>query len=324
MANASILAPEGHTLTDWERAFFRDSDPYGFIVFARHVDTPAQLCALTSDLRDTVGRDAPILIDQEGGRVQRMRAPHWREWLPPLDQMAQARDPMRTMWLRNRIIAAELRAAGIDANCAPCADIAGADTHPFLRNRCYGEDGQTVIAASRAAADGLLHGGVIPIVKHIPGHGRATVDSHKGLPYVTESHVTLMTSDFHVFAELSDLPMGMTAHIVFDQIDPDTPATLSKTMNKVIRNDIGFAGLLMTDDISMGALQGGIGDLSRDAIAAGCDIVLHCNGDASEMMTVVASVGDVGPRGAEALHARKTPVPVDIAALSAELNTLLG
>ena len=151
--NASILGCEGLSVTDWEKAFFRDSDPFGFILFARNIDTPDQLRQLTADLREAVGRDAPILIDQEGGRVQRMRAPHWHEWLPPLDQMEQASDPIRAMWLRNRIIADELRAVGIDANCAPCADIVGPDTHPFLRNRCYGIDLETVIAASVAAAD---------------------------------------------------------------------------------------------------------------------------------------------------------------------------
>ncbi len=323
MFNASILAPEGCTVTNWERDFFRDVSPFGFIVFARNVDTPDQLRRLTSDLREAVGHDAPILIDQEGGRVQRMRAPHWREWLPPLDQMAQARDPMRAMWLRNRIIADELRAVGIDANCAPCADIASAETHPFLQNRCYGTDVKTVIDASRAAADGLLHGGVIPVLKHIPGHGRATVDSHKGLPHVSATHTELMTSDFAPFIGLQDLPMGMTAHIVFDDIDPMLPATLSKDMHNVIRQHIGFQGLLMTDDISMGALDGSIGERTKAAIAAGCDAVLHCNGKPGEMMSVAANAGTVGPRAHGALSARKTPEPVDIAALSAELNTLL-
>jgi len=324
VANASILAPEGHVLTDWERKFFRDADPYGFIVFARSIDTPDQLRKLTSDLRDCVGRDAPVLIDQEGGRVQRMRAPHWREWLPPLDQMAQARDGVRAMWLRNRIIADELRSVGIDANCAPCADIAGPQTHPFLQNRCYGTDVQTVLTASRAAADGLLDGGVLPVLKHIPGHGRATVDSHKGLPHVGATHADLMTSDFSPFIGLNDLPMGMTAHIVFDEIDPIQPATMSKDMHYVIRQTIGFQGLLMTDDISMGALQGSVGDRSKAAIAAGCDVILHCNGNPREMMSVVAASGTVGPRGNAALVARKTPTPVDIAALSAELEALLG
>ena len=324
MANASILAPEGQALTDWERAFFRDSDPYGFIVFARNIDTPEQLLKLTTQLRDTVGRDAPILIDQEGGRVQRMRTPHWREWLPPLDHVAQASDPIRAMWLRYRIIADELRAVGIDVNCAPCADIAGPETHPFLRNRCYATDGAMVVKAARAVADGLLDGGVLPVLKHIPGHGRATVDSHKGLPHVSATHNDLAANDFGVFAALQDLPMGMTAHIVFDDIDPMQPATMSKAMTHIIRHDINFTGLLMTDDISMGALTGSIGDRSKAAIAAGCDVVLHCNGDPREMMSVVAHAGTVGPRGDAALMARKMPTPVDIAALSAELNTLLG
>ena len=319
--NATILGPEGLAITDWEKTFFRDADPYGFIVFARNVETPEQLKRLTSELREAVGRDVPILIDQEGGRVQRMRAPHWREWLPPLEQMEKASDPIRAMWLRYRIIADELRAVGIDANCAPCADIAGRDTHPFLRNRCYGTDVQTVIAASRAAADGLLDGGVLPVLKHIPGHGRATVDSHKGLPHVSATQAELMKSDFAPFTACQDMPMGMTAHIVFDEIDPMQPATMSKDMNYIIRHDMNFQGLLMTDDISMRALSGSLGDKSRAAIEAGCDVVLHCNGKPREMMSVVAAAGDMAAtgahgRGISALAQRQTPTPVDISALS--------
>lgn len=325
---AAIFGPEGLAITAWERAFFRDYRPYGFILFARNIDSPDQLRRLCTDLREAAGHDAPILIDQEGGRVQRMRAPHWREWLPPLEQMKQSKDPLRAMWLRYRLIAAELRAVGIDANCAPCGDIASPETHPFLRNRCYGEDTVTVMDAARTVAEAHLAGGVLPVVKHIPGHGRATVDSHKDLPRVSASRAELEEQDFAPYKALSDLPMGMTAHIVFDQIDGRAPATTSPMMMNLIREDIGFDGLLMTDDISMEALSGDVGQRSHASIAAGCDVILHCNGDAGDMVAVAEAAGMMTEaahaRGQAALAWRKPPTPVDIAALEAEFNSLLG
>ena len=214
--NATILGPAGLEITAWERDFFRDVQPLGFILFARNVDNPAQLKRLTSDLRDAVGRDAPILIDQEGGRVQRMRAPHWREYLPALDQMEAASDPVRAMWLRNRLIAAELHDVGIDVNCAPLADLLEDDAHPVMRNRLYGRDIETVVTAAQTCADAFLAGGVLPVLKHIPGYGRAVVDSHKALPTVTVPRAALETRDFAPFVALSHIAMGMTAHIVFE------------------------------------------------------------------------------------------------------------
>ncbi len=325
---AAIFGPEGTQITDWERAYFRAFKPFGFILFARNIDTPDQLRRLCADLREAAGHDAPILIDQEGGRVQRLRSPYWREWLPPLEQMQRASDPMRAMWIRYRVIAHELRDVGIDANCAPCADIAGRVTHPFLRNRCYGEDVVTVMDAARVVADAHLAGGVLPVAKHIPGHGLASVDSHKDLPRVTATRAFLEAQDFAPFKALADVPMGMTAHIVFEDIDDSAPATTSPTMMSLIRHEIGFGGLLMTDDISMEALSGDVAVRSRASIAAGCDVVLHCNGEAAEISAVGEAAGAMSQaaqaRAEAALAWRKTPADVDIEALTEELDDLLN
>ena len=326
--NATILGPLSQSLTDWEQGFFRDVSPWGFIVFARNIGNPDQVKRLTGDLREAVGRDAPILIDQEGGRVQRMRSPHWREYLPALDQMERASDPIRAHWVRNRLIAAELYDIGIDANCAPLADIAEDTTHPFLQNRLYGRDVETVVAAARACADAHLAGGVLPVLKHIPGHGRAATDSHLNLPTVTAKRAELEVWDFAPFAALNDIGMGMSAHIVFADIDPTGPATTSPKMMDVIRNDIGFGGLLMTDDLSMEALSGTVVERATASIAAGCDIILHCNGDAAEMEAVAQAAGDMSPvaqtRADRALAQRKAPTKIDIPQLEAELAALLG
>lgn len=324
---AAIFGCEGLALTADERAFFRDTDPFGFILFARNIDTPDQVERLTRSLRDTVGRDAPILIDQEGGRVQRMRAPHWRNWTPPLDAATLAGpQAARVLALRARIIAEELRAVGIDANCAPVADIAGPETHPFLRNRCYGETAAQVSNRARAVADAHLSAGVLPVVKHLPGHGRATADTHLHLPTVTASRDELAALDFAPFKALNDLPMAMTAHIIFAAYDADRPATQSPEMIRVIRQEIGFQGLLMTDDLNMQALSGSLGQRTRAAMDAGCDIALHCKGDMAEMLEVAAEAGDMRPdtqsRAATAL-ARRTPSDtVDIAALEADLAAM--
>lgn len=324
---AAIFGCEGLALTAEERAFFRDTDPFGFILFARNIDTPDQVERLTRSLRDTVGRDAPILIDQEGGRVQRMRAPHWRNWTPPLDAATLAGPQAdRVLALRARIIAEELRAVGIDANCAPVADIAGPETHPFLRNRCYGETAAQVSNRARAVADAHLSAGVLPVVKHLPGHGRATADTHLHLPTVTASRDELAALDFAPFKALNDLPMAMTAHIIFAAYDTDRPATQSPEMIRVIRQEIGFQGLLMTDDLNMQALSGSLGQRTRAAMDAGCDIALHCKGDMAEMREVAAEAGDMRPdteaRAAAALARRIPSDTVDIAALEADLAAI--
>ena len=324
---AAIFGCSGPELTAEEAAFFRDADPFGFILFARNVESPVQLRALTGALRDALGRDAPVLIDQEGGRVQRLRAPHWRDWAPPLDTVAGSRDPLRAMWVRSRIIAHELRGVGVDANCAPCADVACDDTHPFLKNRCYGTDHAVVSAISAAVADAHLAGGVLPVIKHLPGHGRATADTHHDLPTVTASRDDLAACDFAPFKALNHLPMAMTAHIIFAAYD-DKPATQSAAMIRVIREDIGFQGLLMTDDLNMQALRGSVADRTAAAMAAGCDIALHCKGDMAEMLAVAGACGDQTPairtRAERALAARHAPDPVDIAALEAEFRALMS
>ncbi|RJE79513.1 glycoside hydrolase family 3 N-terminal domain-containing protein [Paracoccus sp. JM45] len=323
--NATILGGiAGTSLTPDEAAFFRNADPWGFILFGRNVKSPEQLRRLTGDLRDAVGRDAVITVDQEGGRVQRLRGPQWIDWPAPLDQ-AQA--GLRAMWLRYHLIGQELRAVGIDSNCAPTLDVAQADTHPFLRNRCFGTDPAHVAELGRAAADGLLAAGVLPVVKHMPGHGRAIADSHHGLPTVTASQTALEALDFAPFHALADLPMGMTAHIRFTELD-DAPATASARMIGLIRDLIGFDGLLMTDDITMNALSGTQAERAAASIAAGCDLVLHCNGSVADMQPVVQAAGAMSPdaiRRADAAIARRhAPQDADIAGLMAEWRELTG
>lgn len=328
--SATVLGCAGPTLAAAEAAFFRDAEPWGFILFARNVESPEQLRRLTGDLRAAVGRDAPIFVDQEGGRVQRLRAPHWREYLPPLDQVAATAGPgmERGIFLRYQLIALELRAIGIDANCAPSADLATPQTHAFLRNRCFSDHAETVIRAARAAADGLFAGGVLPVVKHMPGHGRATLDSHHDLPRVTAPLDVLEASDFICFRALVDLPMAMTAHLVFTALDPERPATVSPEVIGYIRDRIGFGGLLISDDLSMQALAGTLDDRAARAVAAGCDIALHCNGARAEMAAVVAGAGALCGAALRRAHAALARRPAatagDTEALAAELAALLG
>ncbi len=323
VANATILGGiAGTHLTAAERDFFRAADPWGFILFGRNVDHPDQLRRLTGDLRDALGRDAVITVDQEGGRVQRLRGPHWTDWPAPMDQAAAG---PRAMWLRYHLIGRELHAAGIDSNCAPTLDVAQADTHSFLRNRCLGADPETVAILGRASAEGMLAAGVLPVMKHMPGHGRALADSHHDLPTVTASEADLAALDFAPFRALNDLPMGMTAHIRFTALD-DAPATASPRMIGLIRDRIGFDGLLMTDDITMNALSGTQADRATASIAAGCDLVLHCNGTIAEMEPVVAAAGpmseDAQRRADAALAQRRPPQDLDPRALMAEWRGL--
>ncbi len=326
---AAIFGCAGPVLLPEERAFYADFQPFGFILFARNVETPDQLRRLTHDLRDAVGRDAPILVDQEGGRVQRLRAPHWTEWTAPLDfvQTAGANAP-RAMELRSRLIARELRAVGIDANCAPVGDIITDSTHPFLMNRCYGSDPARVSAICDAVARGHLAEGVLPVVKHMPGHGRTTVDAHHDLPTVTAPRDQLSARDFVPFRAMRDLPMAMTGHLIFTACDDQHPATQSPAMIRVIREDIGFKGLLMTDDLNMQALSGDLAQRTALSLAAGCDLALHCKGDLAEMQKVALAAGGMTPatrlRATNALQARQTPDPVDIADLKAELSALMA
>lgn len=326
---AAILGLAGPRLTAWERQFLPDYRPFGVILFARNVETPDQIRALTSDLRDLLGPDLLVFIDQEGGRVQRLRAPFWREWDPPLQTVQRARrHAPRAMFIRSTLIAQELRALGIDANCAPVADVAGDQTHPFLHNRCYGQDVQTVIEIARAVAEAHLATGVLPVVKHIPGHGRSGADTHHDLPRVMAPLTELIATDFAPFQALSDLPMAMTAHIIYDAIDPAHPATQSPAVIAMIRDQIGFDGLLMTDDLNMQALSGDMGQRVTQSLQAGCDLALQCNGDPAEMLAVARAAPQISTAAqsrAKAALACRRPVPeLDIAALAAEFSAIMG
>lgn len=322
---ATIFGCAGPELLAEERDFFRDADPFGFILFARNIETPEQVARLTSSLREAVGREAPILVDQEGGRVQRLRAPHWQEWEPPLDTVladpATAADRMRR---RMAVIGAELRAVGIDANCAPLGDVAREGTHPFLRNRCYGTDPVTVAKVARAVAEGLLQAGVLPVLKHLPGHGLSHLDTHLELPVVDLGLEALRAVDFAPFRALNDLPMAMTAHLVFSALDPDQPATQSPVMIRLIREEIGFDGLLMTDDLNMQALAGTLAERTGRSLAAGCDIALHCKGDLAEMQEVAAAAGQMGPRAFARAEAAVAARPASGLSLAEALEALHG
>lgn len=326
---ACIFGCEGLQLTPSEKHFFKASNPWGFILFARNISNPDQVRALTSELRATVGRQTPILIDQEGGRVQRLRAPNWLEWLPPLDQINQTQPEhtLEAITLRYRLIAAELHDLGIDVNCAPMLDIATDKTHEIIKNRCFGRDAKTVATIGRAAADGLLAGGVLPIIKHIPGHGRASIDTHFDLPILDTPLETLRASDFLPFKKLSDLPMAMTAHIIYHAVDPDHCATHSRAIINIIRTEMAFDGLLMTDDLSMKALKGSFTDRCIQAFKAGCDIILHCNGSMEEMAEIAQAApkltGIAQKRAKAALTWRKNPLPFDIKAAKARFQTLM-
>ena len=331
---AYITGLAGTILSPPERAFVREREPWGFIIFKRNIGTPSQLSRLIASLRDTVGRDAPVLVDQEGGRVQRLGPPHWPSYP---SGAAYGRlydrdtaDGIRAAYLGTRLIAADLAAVGIDVDCLPLADVPASGADPIIGDRAYGESAEKVAVLARAVADGLLAGGVLPVLKHIPGHGRATADSHHALPVVETDQETLRKSDFAAFRPLSDLPLGMTAHVVYTAIDPIAPATTSVTLvQDVIRGWLGFAGLLMSDDISMGALSGSIEGRARSAIAAGCDVILHCNGELAEMQAVASAVpvltGEAASRADAALGRRgSVRKDDDLAALRAEWAVLVN
>jgi len=330
---AFITGIAGPALTAQERAFLREAQPWAFILFRRNVDGSEAVRRLVDDLRSAVGRAAPTLIDQEGGRVQRLGPPRWPSYPPGAAYGAiYDRDRERGLAaarLGARLIAADLDALGIDVDCMPIADVPVEGADPVVGDRAYGRVPAKVAAIAGAIAQGLALGGVLPVVKHMPGHGRATADSHKSLPVVNADRATLEATDFAAFRPLAALPLAMTAHVVFTAIDPAAPATVSATIvGDVIRDSIGFGGLLMTDDISMAALSGSVGERSRAAIAAGCDLVLHCNGDMAEMLAVADAVptlaGKAARRAAAAEAAKKPAAPLDLAAARAEFADLLA
>ena len=333
MVRAFITGVEGLMLNANERAFLRAADPWGFILFKRNIDTPEQVRVLVRELRDMVGRKAPVLIDQEGGRVQRLGPPYWPKY-PPGAFYSTIYDINRAAGLAAakggaRLIANDLAELGIDVDCLPLADVPVREADPVIGDRAYGTTADKVAAIGAAIAEGLLQGGVLPVLKHIPGHGRATADTHVKLPVVDTERAELESSDFAAFRPLAQLPLGMTAHVVFSAIDPLAPATTSGTMvQEVIRGTIGFDGLLMSDDISMNALSGSLAERSRAALGAGCDVVLHCNGKLDEMREVAAAVpsleGEAARRAEAALKQRREPVPFDVEAARTEFSAMMA
>jgi len=287
----------GPVLRPEEAAFFREARPFGFILFKRNCDDPDQVRALVVSLRGVDGcHDLPVLIDQEGGRVQRLQPPDWPAYPPAARFGDMARSDLdgaiEACRLNARLIADDLAELGIDVDCLPCLDRCTADTHKAIGDRAFSDDPEVIAALGRAQAEGLLAGGVLPVMKHLPGHGRATMDSHLELPKVDVARSALEETDFKPFRHLSDLPLAMTAHIVFSAIDADRPATQSPlVIDDVIRRHIGFQGLLFSDDLNMQALSGSIEERAQASLAAGCDVVLHCNGDMGEMQAIAARVG---------------------------------
>jgi beta-N-acetylhexosaminidase len=331
---AFITGVSGTELTAAEREFIRGERPWGFILFKRNVATPAQVAALVAELRAVADTpDAPVLIDQEGGRVQRLGPPHWPAY-PPGAVFSTLYDTdsalgLTAARLSARLIAADLADLGITVDCLPLADVPVAGADAVIGNRAYGTEPGKVAAIARAVTEGLEQGGVLPVLKHIPGHGRATADTHFKLPTVDAPRDELDRTDFAAFKPLADLPMAMTAHVVFSAVDPAQPATTSATMiAEVIRGVIGFQGLLMSDDVSMNALSGNIAERTRAIFAAGCDMALHCNGNIEEMREVAGQTPELSDRALEranaALAARKVPQPFDRAAARAELDALIA
>ncbi len=321
----------GLALSDDEHALFAERPPWGAILFARNVDTPDQVRTLTQEIRERLGRaDAPILIDQEGGRVQRMGPPNWPAY-PPARTYADMYldDPEaagRSAWLSGRLIGEDLFEVGINVDCLPVADLSFPQTHAVIGDRAYGESVEQVADLAASATAGLVQAGVLPVLKHIPGHGRASADSHLELPVVATPHGELADTDFAVFRMLNRLPMAMTAHVVYADIDPTSPATTSaKMVGEIIRGEIGFDGLLMSDDLSMKALRGPFEERTASALEAGCDVVLHCNGEIEEMRSVAAGAhvltGEplVRAKGALDHHSR---IACDVGSLREEFTSL--
>ncbi len=326
MTLAFVCGCAGSALVPEERAFIRDARPWGLILFKRNVVDRQQLRALTHSFRDCLGRaDAPVLIDQEGGRVQRMGPPHWPAY-PAAARFEAASAPARAAWLAARLIAHDLREVGVTVDCAPVLDVADAAMHAVIGSRAFSSAPERVAALGRAVCEGLIAGAVVPVVKHIPGHGRAQADSHLELPVVAASRAELAARDFAPFAALRDAPMAMSAHVVYSAIDPSSPATTSPIVVKeIMREAIGFGGLILSDDLSMKALGGPFAERARAVFAAGLDMALHCNGDLAEARAVAEAcpeLSGVSLRRAEAALARVAagPQPLDVEAARAELE----
>jgi beta-N-acetylhexosaminidase len=335
MTTAAILGCAGPALTEEERRFFQGADPIGFILFQRNCQSSDQVRALTRALRESVDRpDAPVLIDQEGGRVARLRPPTWRNAPAPGRIGAIAAQSLDRALAAARLNAAlmgdELARLGITVDCTPVLDLQFPGAHGgVVGDRALGADPDLVSALGRATCQGLLAAGVEPVIKHMPGHGRALVDSHHDLPRVDADVNELRATDFLPFRRLADMAWGMTAHVIYPSIDSARPATTSpKVIAEIIRGEIGFDGILLTDDISMRALQGDLADRTRRALAAGCDAVLHCTGRLDEMREVVAAAGAISAATAKRLACRRplaAAAPItDVAAAEAKLGALMA
>jgi beta-N-acetylhexosaminidase len=333
-ASAAIYGCQGTELSQAERGFFREVQPWGFILFARNVRDPEQVRRLCAELRETVPTpDAPILIDQEGGRVARLKPPHWRTHPPGrvFGDLFQ-RDPegaREAAYLNYRLIAHELRTVGVNVDCAPLLDVPVEGAHDIIGDRAFSTDPAIVIELGRASLEGFLAGNVLPVIKHVPGHGRATADSHLALPRVSTPVAELSAHDFVTFRSLNHAPLAMTAHVVYEALDPQHPATTSpKIIRDVIRGEMGFDGLLMSDDLSMQALEGPFAARTKAALSAGCDVVLHCNGRMEEMTEIAEAAkplaGAALRRADAALALLKPPGPFDVAAAEARLAGLIG
>jgi beta-N-acetylhexosaminidase len=334
MRTRVIYGCSGQELGAEERAFFRDAQPWGFILFARNISDHEQVRSLVDSLRETVAdARAPVLIDQEGGRVTRLTPPNWRE-RPAAARFGQAyanaqAAATEAAYLNARLIAADLGELGINVDCLPVLDVPVEGADNVIGDRAFAPDPAAIIALGRAVIEGLLEGGVLPVMKHIPGHGRATADSHLALPRVATTAEELSATDFVTFRSLNQCPMAMTAHVVYESIDPQRPATTSpKVVRDVIRGEIGFDGLLMSDDVSMGALEGPISVRTKAALFAGCDVVLHCNGMMDEMKEVAGQAkpleGAPLRRAEHALALLSAADPFDPAGAEARLTELLG
>ncbi len=330
---AVILGCLGAELGGDEGRFFGETDPLGFILFARNCVDPAQVRTLVADLRDSIGRDdAPVLVDQEGGRVARLKPPHWRAAPPPArfaDLAPGDREgAVEAARLNARLMAAELRDLGITVNCTPSLDVPADGADPVIGDRAAGPTAELAALLGEATCEGLLDGGVLPVIKHMPGHGRSRVDSHAALPVVSASMAELDAVDFAPFRALAHMPLGMTGHLVFEAVDTRAPATTSATaIGEIIRGTIGFDGLLLSDDLSMGALAGTLGERTRAALLAGCDVALHCNGDMDEMRSVAAAAGPLTDAALARLERaegmRRQPGDFDAAAALTRLELLM-
>ena len=330
--HACIFGLSGLELTAEEKDFFADAQPAGFILFRRNVDTPEQVKALTAALRDVVKHEPMILIDQEGGRVRRLRPPHWPDY-PPAAQFAQVsndREEERGLVrLGARLMANDLFELGINVDCAPVLDVPQPGAHDIIGDRAYGLTPEDVAVMGRAACEGLLAGGVLPVIKHIPGHGRAGADSHASLPVVDTSLDELLNIDFVPFTATADMPLAMTAHVLYTAIDRKHPATTSKKCIRVIRETIGFDGLIMCDDLSMNALSGELNARARASLKAGCDVLLHCNGQLDQMREVFSETPKLKGRARDRFDAAmkrllRTPEPLNVAEARARFEAALN